>query len=97
LTRYVVSNTQFPFKIESRKVLEGGIELLFIHRNCGEKVTLFIKDSDELKERYPVVCPCGKKAKLYFGNPKVGRKLMDRMKEPMPEDEFDAASEPSQN
>ncbi len=86
-----------PFEIVQRKVVEGGINLIFQHTACGAKVTLFIGNDDELKDIVLVNCLCGFQSRMNFGSPQLGRKLIDLLKLPSPEDRFGRAHRTSEN
>jgi hypothetical protein len=72
------------FVLVGRELVDGGMKLLFRCGECEEQVSLIILDADELRERYPVACPCGTEVNMYFGAPRVARALLKAMKEEPP-------------
>jgi hypothetical protein len=87
-----------PFVLLGRDVVEGGVKLIFRCADCGEESPLVILDSDPLDGRYPVACPCGAEANLFFGSPKMGRALIRSIKNtPSAPDEYHECRSPLLN
>ncbi len=85
------------FRLVGRDNVGGGTKLRFRHGNCEHESSVFIPEHDELRDNYPLKCPCGREINMYFGNPKFGKKLMSLLKLPVPEDRFRGAEGPSNN
>ncbi len=69
-----------PFELVGRRVLDGALCLLFKCAACGDKVSLVIRDTDPLKDRYPVACICGAEVNMFFGSPRVARNTIRALK-----------------
>ena len=54
-----------PFELVGRRVMDGALCLTFKCAECGERVSLVIRDTDPLKDRYPVACICGAEVNLH--------------------------------
>jgi hypothetical protein len=52
-----------------------------------------IRDTDPLKERYPVACMCGAEVNMFFGSPRVARNMIRALKKEA-EAEVEARSGP---
>ena len=65
-----------PFELVGRRIMDGALCLIFKCAGCGDRVSLVIRDSDPLKERYPVGCMCGSEVNMLFGSPRVARNLL---------------------
>jgi len=68
-----------PFELVGRRVMNGALCLVF-KCECGDKVSLVIRDQDPLKERYPVACMCGAEVNMFFGSPRVARNMLRALK-----------------
>ncbi len=87
-----------PFELCGRRRVDGGVDLVFQCNGCGGEATLLIKDEDELRGDYPLACPCGVEANMYFGAPTVGRALMRSLKDMHePADDYRRCSAPTMN
>lgn len=87
-----------PFELQGRRNVKGGVSLIFRCTQCGVKTTLFIDDTDDLDQNYPVACPCGVEVNMYFGSPLVGRALLRKLRStPEPEDQYRRSHEPQLN
>jgi len=69
-----------PFELVGRRVMDGALCLVFRCTGCGDPVSLVIRDTDPLKERYPVACMCGSEVNMFFGSPRVARNLIRALK-----------------
>jgi hypothetical protein len=69
-----------PFELVGRRVMDGALCLIFKCVECGDKVSLVIRDTDPLKERYPVACMCGAEVNMFFGSPRVARNMIRALK-----------------
>ena len=69
-----------PFELVDRKVMDGALCLIFKCAECGDKSSLIIRDTDPLKERYPVACMCGAEVNMFFGSPRVARNMIRALK-----------------
>jgi DNA-directed RNA polymerase subunit RPC12/RpoP len=65
-----------PFELTGRRVMDGALCLVFKCAECGDKVSLVIRDTDVLKDRYPVACTCGAEVNMFFGSPRVARNML---------------------
>jgi len=72
--------SRMPFDLESHERVEGGIRLVFLCVDCGERSSLVVLDKDTLKEKYPITCACGARANMVFGSPLVGKALLRKLK-----------------
>jgi len=87
-----------PFELRGRRIVEGGVSLIFQCTGCGEEAALLIRDGDPLKDAYAVACRCGVEANMYFGSPLVGRALLKSLKAtPEPEDNYHRCRSPLLN
>ena len=68
-----------PFELVGRRVMNGALCLVF-KCECGDKVSLVIRDQDPLKERYPLACMCGAEVNMFFGSPRVARNMIRALK-----------------
>lgn len=73
--------TNAPFELVGKRLVEGGVDLLFRCIACGDEATLLVKDGDELEGRRRVACACGAQVNMYFGSPRMGRLLLKALKE----------------
>jgi hypothetical protein len=69
-----------PFELVGRRVMNDSLCLVFKCTECGDKVSLVIRDTDPLKERYPVACLCGAEVNMFFGSPRVARNMIRALK-----------------
>jgi hypothetical protein len=69
-----------PFELVGRRVMNDSLCLVFKCTECGDKVSLIIRDTDPLKERYPVACMCGAEVNMFFGSPRVARNMIRALK-----------------
>ena len=65
-----------PFELVGRRIMNEALCLVFKCTECGDKVSLVIRDQDPLKERYPVACMCGAEVNMFFGSPRVARNML---------------------
>jgi len=65
-----------PFELVGRRILDNALCLIFKCAACGDKVSLVIRDTDPLKDRYPVACMCGSEVNMFFGSPRVARNML---------------------
>jgi hypothetical protein len=65
-----------PFELVGRRIMDEALCLVFKCVACGDKVSLVIRETDPLKERYPVACMCGAEVNMFFGSPRVARNLL---------------------
>ncbi len=65
-----------PFELVGRRILDGALCLIFKCAGCGDRVSLVIRDTDPLKDRYPVACMCGAEVNMFFGSPRVARNML---------------------
>jgi len=68
--------TDTPFELVGKRLVEGGVDLLFRCIACGDEVTLLVGDGDELEGKRLVTCACGAQANMFFGSPRMGRALI---------------------
>ena len=68
--------TDTPFELVGKRLVEGGLDLLFRCIACGDEVTLLVKDGDELEGKRLVECACGAQVNMFFGSPRMGRLLL---------------------
>jgi hypothetical protein len=80
-----------PFELVGRRIMDEALCLVFKCVACGDKVSLVIRDTDPLKERYPVACMCGAEVNMFFGSPRVARNMLRALKR---EAEAEAAAQP---
>ena len=59
-----------PFELVGRRIMDGALCLIFKCAACDDKVSLIIRDTDPLKDRYPVSCMCGAEVNMFFGSPR---------------------------
>ncbi len=77
-----------------RRLAPGGIYIILQHKECGGEAPVFIPDKSELKNGWPLRCSlCLQETTFYFGDPKLGRRLLEILKRPLPEDKFNAATD----
>jgi hypothetical protein len=69
-----------PFELVGRRVMDGALCLIFRCGQCGDKTSLVIRDTDSLKDRYPVACMCGAEVNMFFGSPRVARNMIRTLK-----------------
>jgi hypothetical protein len=69
-----------PFELVGRRVMDGALCLTFKCAECGDRVSLVIRDNDPLKDRYPVACICGAEVNMVFGSPRVARNMLRALK-----------------
>ncbi|RPH47210.1 MAG: hypothetical protein EHM91_06255 [Planctomycetota bacterium] len=69
-----------PFELVGRRIMDEALCLIFKCAACGDKVSLVIRDTDPLKERYPVACMCGAEVNMFFGSPRVARNMLRALK-----------------
>ena len=87
-----------PFELQGRRNVAGGIALVFRCTECGNKISLFIDDRDELDQNYPVACSCGIEVNMYFGSPLVGKALLRKLRsQPEPQDSYRRSAKPQLN
>ena len=72
--------TNTPFELVGKRLVEGGLNLLFRCIACGDEVTLLVKDGDELEGKRLVECSCGAQVNMFFGSPRMGRLLVKALK-----------------
>jgi hypothetical protein len=65
-----------PFELVGRRILDDALCLIFKCAGCGDKVSLVIRQTDPLRDRYPVACTCGSEVNMFFGSPRVARNLL---------------------
>jgi len=65
-----------PFELVGRRIMDGALCLIFKCAECDDKVSLVIRDTDPLKDRYPVSCMCGQEVNMFFGSPLVARNML---------------------
>ena len=65
-----------PFELVGRRIMDGALCLIFKCAECSDKVSLVIRDTDPLKERYQVACMCGHEVNMYFGSPRIARNML---------------------
>ena len=65
-----------PFELVGRRIMDEALCLVFKCAECGDKVSLVIRDTDPLKDRYPVACMCGAEVNMVFGSPRVARNML---------------------
>ena len=80
-----------PFELVGRRIMDEALCLIFKCVACGDKVSLVIRDTDPLKERYPVACMCGAEVNMFFGSPRVARNMLRALRR---EAEAEAAHQP---
>ena len=80
-----------PFELVGRRIMDEALCLIFKCVACGDKVSLVIRDTDPLKERYPVACMCGAEVNMFFGSPRVARNMLRALKR---EAEAEASAQP---
>jgi DNA-directed RNA polymerase subunit RPC12/RpoP len=73
--------TNTPFELVGKRLVEDGVSLVFQCIGCGDEVTLLVKDGDELEGKRLVTCPCGAQVNMFFGSPRMGRMLINALKE----------------
>ena len=39
-----------------------------------------IRDTDPLKDRYPIACMCGAEVNMFFGSPRVARNMLKALR-----------------
>lgn len=69
-----------PFELVGRRIMNEALCLVFKCVACGDKASLVIRDTDPLKERYPVACMCGAAVNMFFGSPRVARNMIRALK-----------------
>ena len=69
-----------PFELVGKQVLDEALCLVFQCSGCGDRVSLVLRDTDPLRERYPVACICGAEVSMFFGSPRVARNLIKALK-----------------
>ena len=69
-----------PFELVGRRIMDEALCLIFKCVECGDKVSLVIRDTDPLKERYPVACMCGAEVNMFVGSPRVARNMLRALK-----------------
>ena len=69
-----------PFELVGRRIMNEALCLVFKCTECGDKVSLVIRDQDPLKDRYPVACMCGAEVNMFFGSPRVARNMLRALK-----------------
>jgi hypothetical protein len=69
-----------PFELVGRRVMDGALCLVFKCAACGDKVSLVIRDTDPLRDRYPLACLCGAEVNMFFGSPRVARNMIRALK-----------------
>ena len=65
-----------PFELVGRRIMDGALCLIFKCAECDDKVSLIIRDTDPLKDRYPVACMCGAEVNMFFVSPRVARNML---------------------
>ena len=65
-----------PFELVGRRIMDNALCLIFKCAECGDKVSLIIRETDPLKDRYPVACMCGSEVNMFFGSPRVARNML---------------------
>jgi len=93
-----------PFSIVRRYRTPDGVVLVFRHDKrtkeqpeCGKEAALVFSMTEDLKSRYPIECACGLKTEMYFSNPKMGRRLLEALRNELPEDRVRGAENPPEN
>lgn len=71
---------KMPFALVGRRIMDGALCLIFKCAECGDKASLVIRDTDPLRERYPVACMCGAEVNMVFGSPRVARNMLRALK-----------------
>jgi hypothetical protein len=69
-----------PFELVDRRVMNEALCLIFKCAECGDRVSLVIRDGDPLRERYPIACMCGAEVNMFFGSPRVARNMIRVLK-----------------
>lgn len=72
--------TNTPFELVGKRLVDGGVDLLFRCIACGEEVALRVADGDELEGKRLVACACGAEVNMFFGSPRMGRMLVKALK-----------------
>ena len=67
--------TNTPFELVGKRLVEGGLNLLFRCIACGDEVTLLVKDGDELEGKRLVECSCGAQVNMFFGSDRKSTRL----------------------
>jgi hypothetical protein len=67
---------KMPFELVGRRILDDALCLIFQCAECGDKVSLLIRETDPLKDRYPVACMCGSEVNMFFGSARVARNML---------------------
>lgn len=80
-----------PFELVGRRIMDNALCLVFKCAECGDKVSLVVRDTDPLKDRYPVACMCGSEVNMFFGSPRVARNMLRALRR---EAEEEALSRP---
>ena len=68
--------TKTPFELVGKRLVEGGVDLLFRCIGCAGEVSLRVADGDELEGKRLVTCACGAEVNMFFGSPRMGRLLI---------------------
>jgi len=68
------------FELVGRRIMDGALCLIFKCAECDDKVSLVIRDTDPLKDRYPVGCMCGAEVNMFFGSPRVARNMLPALR-----------------
>ena len=68
--------TKTPFELVGKRLVEGGVDLLFRCIACTGEVALRVADGDELEGKRLVTCACGAEVNMFFGSPRMGRMLI---------------------
>jgi len=69
-----------PFELVGRRILDNALCLIFKCAECGDKVSLVIRETDPLKDRYPVSCMCGSEVNMFFGSPRIARNMLKALR-----------------
>jgi hypothetical protein len=69
-----------PFELVGRRIMDGALCLVFKCAECSDKVSLVIRDTDPLKDRYPIACMCGAEVNMFFGSPRVARNMLKALR-----------------
>lgn len=69
-----------PFELVGRRIMDGALCLVFKCAECSDKVSLVIRDTDPLQERYPIACMCGAEVNMFFGSPRVARNMLKALR-----------------
>jgi hypothetical protein len=72
--------TNSPFELVGKRLVEGGVDLLFRCIACNEEVPLRVEDGDDLEGKRHVQCACGAEVNMFFGSPRMGRTLVKALK-----------------